>query len=583
MSQPYRLLSTFAPVLCAAAFCLYSSRLDHFIRDQLLGALLDTAPQPWLEPLVLDQFTFDHTPDGQAGFTVAEAATLGAPRFLMLRNTPVPEKFPAVTGGYLNTLAVPWLIRTNDIAITHLVQHYGSGLYGYAEPFSETRWNQMFNIDPKKRPPDNPLPWGGVPKDRMVKIETVVTSQRPDPVRGWVDSASVEPVLFDKGGKDLTFMYRGGLYVRGGGTNERFLDTTWRRLSFVSWHDYDVELLTHGALLVIFFVALAGTGAIPPSLAFGAIGYVVLLSLFMRFSTVVVERLHPLFLLADFGLPSVAVVVAGYRAVGSVATAAQGKSLTLARAGDPQVADFISIMATGNVRGLAEDLINAQLYDLAEVRNRPLSWWRLILRLPKKTASHDEQVRMILTQLKAVLDDATALVRSHADLSKAFRDATTAAQTAHLDFTVEQQKKTAEAKEHRARGAEADKRTRDAKAAASPALSPAVVARTEELEQVTHETKLSQQRREKAEAEAAIEKFKPKAPPPPVDLKQQEQDRMRQKAAIEQAKSAGRDVILKARQADLADAIAAGHDENSDEYKRRRNRWDRILEAEIEK
>jgi len=129
---------------------------------------------------------------------------------------------------------------------------------------------------------------------------------------------------------------------------------------------------------------------------------------------------------------------------------------------EPGTQDFLTIITGGDIHGLADELVQAQLREFAEVRHRPLAFWRRILRLPPPTLPLHEQVREILRQLKGIIDDAAGVVESHAGLLKKHREAVIAAKTANLDFEVEEAKKRADAEEQRARRAEAGQRRRQA-------------------------------------------------------------------------------------------------------------------------
>jgi hypothetical protein len=125
---------------------------------------------------------------------------------------------------------------------------------------------------------------------------------------GWYGHADFEPAhnARDGDGKLLYvpdgYSWRGGIYVRGGPAIDG-QSGAFRRPHGVIWHDYDVELFTHGTLLVLFFLTMWHLQAVPRWFAISASLYVTLLAIFMYFSTIVVERVHPLFFVADFALP----------------------------------------------------------------------------------------------------------------------------------------------------------------------------------------------------------------------------------------------------------------------------------------
>jgi hypothetical protein len=174
------------------------------------------------------------------------------------------------------------------------------------------------------------------------------------------------------------------------------------------------------------------------------------------------------------------------------------RALTLELTHDPYVTDVMSILRTGSVHDLAEELVTAQRHDFAAVRNRPLAWWRRILRMPPQTASHHEQVQTILGQLKGVIEDATNLVRSQASLSQAFREAVIAAETANLDFEETKETKLASIADQQARAAEARQRQRKADAPDQREQQ-----RLEDQREAEHAANVAFQRAQKEKHEAA--------------------------------------------------------------------------------
>jgi hypothetical protein len=268
-ASPQRLTIAIVVGFC---FAIFSPFLDRVVRDVLLRDILDARPQPAWDGGATELLFHEIHQDKEGNFRPTnsdEGWDEYNVRFVMLRDLPslveARDSDPLYMSEYKRTLG-----HNADEEVTRRFfqreanneyRYYGTGYYGWGD------------FQPGHQ-------------ERADNGELVYVEQR--------------------------YLWRGGIYLRGG-PHVDGLDGAFRRLHGVVWHDYDVELFTHGLLLVGFCIGVWRLGAVPTWFAAVASLYVIVLSLFMYFSTVVVERGHPLFWISDLFVPVAATIFATFR------------------------------------------------------------------------------------------------------------------------------------------------------------------------------------------------------------------------------------------------------------------------------
>jgi hypothetical protein len=198
--------------------------------------------------------------------------------------------------------------------------------------------------------------------------------------------------------------------------------------------------------------------------------------------------------------------------------------------------ELMAIIRDGDVLSLAHQIAEAQLRHYEEVQNRPLSWWRRILRLPKPTAPLHEQVGAILDQLTELLAKADATVIAAGSVARNFRTATNERVNAELDLDVETARKRAEKRKYEAEEAAHDVLHTEAirKAQRLRRIEDDVdpdERRSEELKEAEHRKLVAEAERASAMAEAERKGLTQKPPRRPSETErvQKEVDALRDK------------------------------------------------------